>query len=37
LTELEGPAAAVVRFDAERMVSVEIHLDEERALASIAS
>jgi ketosteroid isomerase-like protein len=36
-TELEGPAAAVVRFRGERMISVDVHLDEERALASVAS
>jgi ketosteroid isomerase-like protein len=35
--ELEGPAAAVVRFHGERMVSIDVHLDEERALASVAS
>jgi ketosteroid isomerase-like protein len=35
--EVEGPAAAVVRFDGNKMVSVDVHLDEERALASLAS
>jgi hypothetical protein len=36
-TELEGPAAAVVHVRGERMVAVDVHLDEERALASVAS
>ena len=35
--EVEGPAAAVVRFGGDKAVSVDIHLDEERALASAAS
>ena len=36
-SELAGPSAAVVRFDGERIASVHMHLDEERALASVTS
>jgi ketosteroid isomerase-like protein len=36
-TVLEGPAAAVFRFGGDKIVSVDVHLDEERALASVAS
>ncbi len=36
-TEIEGPAAAVFRFGGDKMVSIDVHLDEERALASVAS
>jgi hypothetical protein len=34
-SEIDGPAAAVIRFDGEKMVSVDVHLDEERAVASV--
>jgi ketosteroid isomerase-like protein len=36
-TEVGGPAAAVVRFRGNKTVSVDIHLDEERALAAVES
>ena len=35
--ELGGPAVAVVRFHGERVVLVDVHLDEQRALASVGS
>jgi ketosteroid isomerase-like protein len=34
--EVEGPAAAVVRFQGDKVASVDIHLDEAHALNSIA-
>jgi ketosteroid isomerase-like protein len=34
--EVEGPAAAVFRFNGDKATSVDIHLDEARALASVA-
>src|SRR5437868_3043543 len=34
-TELDGPGAAVVRFQADKVISVDIHLDEHAALRSM--
>ena len=34
--EVEGPAAAVLRFDGDKIAPVDVHLDEERASASVA-
>jgi hypothetical protein len=35
--EIGRPAAAAVRFEGDKVVSVGVHLDEERALASVPS
>src|SRR5438067_9359287 len=36
-TELDGPGAAVVRFRDDKLLSVDIHLDEHSALRSIGA